>query len=97
MLLRILKVLTEDFDRLNKCENALQNPSRLSIKSRNERIAEKIAPIMGISEDEAYKKIREVSQMRGKHLHELENNWNELEASEKFLQKTIENYLKKSF
>ncbi|MHC3129549.1 MAG: hypothetical protein IBV52_05675 [Candidatus Bathyarchaeota archaeon] len=83
--------LNNDQDRLEKLKLALKT-NQFSLKTRNERISENVASIMKISFDDAYQKVHDVSKNRGKHLHSLKDNWNELENSEKFLQEALEKY-----
>lgn len=87
--------LKKDCKRLEKLKEALSNPDRLPLVSRNERMANAIAPIMGMSVDDVYRKVRTASELRGKHGHQLLENWESIEASEKFLQEALLCYLKK--
>jgi len=90
-----IESLRNDPDRLKKLKDALSNPDRLPLKSRNERIADGVAPIMGIGVDDAYCRVRTASELRGKHGHQLLENWQSIEGSEKFLQEALLCYLKK--
>ena len=82
-------------DRLKKLKEALSDPNRLPLVSRNERMADAIAPILSINVEEAYSKVRLASELRGKHGHQLLANWENIEASEKFLQEALLCYLRK--
>jgi hypothetical protein len=66
--------------------------NQFSLKTRNETISENVASIMKISFDEAYQQVHDASENRGKNLHDLKDNWNELEKSEKFLQEALKKY-----
>ena len=90
---RGIESLKNDSDRLGKLKEALWDPDRLPIKNRNMRMAEAIAPAMGISVDDAYSKISEASKLRGEHLHNLSTNWKGIEDSEGFLQEALLHYL----
>ncbi|MBN1761982.1 MAG: hypothetical protein JW878_02720 [Methanomicrobia archaeon] len=79
---------------LEKIKETLLDPNRLSLINRNKRMAYAIAPIMDISVQDAYSKVRTASQLRGKHLHQLSTEDSEkLEASEEFLQEALLQYL----
>lgn len=91
---RRIESLRNDSDRLKKLKEALSDPNRLPLVSRNERMADAIAPILSISVEEAYSKVRLASELRGKHGHQLGVNWKDIEASEKFLQEALRSYLK---
>ena len=91
-----IESLKKDKQRLEKLKNALNDPDRLSVKSRNLRMAENIALVMHISTNEAESKVRKASQMRGKNLHRLSQNWKDIEDSEKFLQEALLCYITKS-
>jgi hypothetical protein len=90
-----IESLRNDPDRLKKLKDALSSPDRLPLVTRNERMADAIAPILTISVKEAYTKVRLASELRGKHGHQLLENWANIEASEKFLQEALLRYLKK--
>lgn len=93
---REIESLRKDSDRLKKLKDALSNPDRLPLISRNERMADAIAPIMDINVKEAYDKVRLASELRGKHGHQLQGNLGKnIEASERFLQEALLCYLKK--
>jgi len=88
-----IESLKKDKTRLKRFKDAIQNPNRLPLKSRNEGIAENISCVTDISEDEVYSKIRKATSLRGKHVHKLSLNWKEIEESEKFLQTSLLCYL----
>lgn len=88
-----IESLRTDSDRLKKLKEALLDPNRLPLVSRNERMAHAIAPIMSIGAEDAYHKVRTASELRGKHGHQLLANWEDMEASEKFLQEALQRYL----
>jgi hypothetical protein len=90
-----IESLRNDSDRLQKLTQALLDPNRLPFVGRNERMAHAIAPILGISVEEAYSKVRLASELRGKHGHQLLANWENIEASERFLQEALLSYLRK--
>jgi hypothetical protein len=92
---RGIEILRNDSDRLKKLKKALSDPDRMPLLSRNERMANAIAPIMGMSVDDVYRKVRAASELRGKHGHQLLKNSENIEASEKFLQDVLLCYLKK--
>ena len=89
---RGIESLRNDSGRLQRLKDALSNPDRLPLISRNERMSDAIAPIMGISVKEAYSKVRLASELRGKHGHQLGANWKDIEASEEFLQEALRSY-----
>jgi hypothetical protein len=82
-------------DRLKKLEEALSDPNRLPLVTRNERMADAIASIRGISKEEAYREVRAASELRGKHGHQLLANSENFEASAKFLHEALWCYLKR--
>lgn len=88
-----IESLRNNSDRLKKLKEALSDPNRLPLISRNERMASAIAPVMGISIEDAYHKVRTASELRGRHGHQLLANWEDMEASEKFLQEALQRYL----
>ena len=90
-----IKSLNSDKKRLEKLKETFQDPNRLPLKNRNERMAESIAFILDVSKEEAYSKIKEASKMRGMHSHQLLNNWEGIEASEMFLREVLITFLKK--
>jgi len=87
--------LENDPDRLDKLKNAISDPSRVSLKSRNKIMAENIAHIMKISEESAYSNLRVISKLRGKNVHQLSDDWEALREAEKFLQEALLSYLKR--
>jgi hypothetical protein len=89
-----IETLGNDPDRLKKLKDALCSPDRLPLVTRNERMADAIAPILGISVKEAYSKVRLASELRGKHGHQLSEDWANIEASERFLQEALLCFLK---
>ncbi|MCZ3364408.1 MULTISPECIES: hypothetical protein [Methanobacterium] len=89
-----IETLKSDKKRLNQLKGALSNPNRLPVKGRNERMAENIAPLLGLSAKETLDKIRKASYLRGMNVHQLLENWDDLEESEKFLQDVLLNYLR---
>jgi hypothetical protein len=91
-----IESLGNDPDRLKKLKDALSSPDRLPLVTRNERMADAIAPILGIGVKEAYSKVRLASELRGKHGHKLLENWANIEASEKFLQEALLCYFEKA-
>ena len=92
---REIESLRNDPDRLKKLKDALANSDRLPLITRNERMADAIAPIMGINVEDAYREVRTASKLRGKHGHQVSANWKNIEAPEKFLQEALLCYLRK--
>ena len=92
---RGIESLQNDSDRLKKLKEALSDPDRMPFLTRNERMANAIAPVMGTSADDVYRKVRTASQLRGKHGHQLLKNSENIEVSERFLQEALLCYLKK--
>ena len=88
-----IESLRNDSDRLRELKEALQNPNRLPLETRNKRMAKTIAHIMGMRADDAYSKIREASELRGKLLHTYSANWEGIENSVKFLEEALSHYL----
>lgn len=88
-----IESLSKDSDRLKKFKDALPNPFQLPLQSRNRLMAEAIAPIMGISDEEAHSKVSTASELRGKHGHGISRDLEGMEASEKFLQEALRRYL----
>lgn len=90
-----IESLRKDPQRLGDFKKALQDPNRLPLKSRNLRIAEAIAPVMSITTEVAYTKVRTASKLRGKNVHRLSQDWKDIEDSEKFLQEALLCYIAK--
>jgi len=91
----IIESLRKDPQRLGDLKKALQDPDRLPLKSRNLRMAEAIAPVMNITTEVAYTKVRTASKLRGKNVHRLSQDWKDIEDSEKFLQEALLRYIAK--
>lgn len=87
--------LKNDPDRLDKLKNAISDPSRVFLKSKNKIMAENMAQIMNISEESAYSNLRVISKLRGKNVHQLSDDWGALREAEKFLQEALLSYLKR--
>jgi len=91
-----IATLKADGDRLDRLKGALSDPDRLPKKSRNERIAQSIAPIIGTSEDKAYSELTRASRLRAKNVHKLsEDDWPAMAASIRFLEQVLRCYLDK--
>jgi hypothetical protein len=92
-----IESLGNDLDRLKRLKEALSSPDRLPLLTRNERMARAIAPIMSTSVDDVYRRVRTASRLRGRHGHQLSENenWENIEDSEKFLQEALLCYLRK--
>ena len=91
----IIESLRMDPQRLGDFKKALQDPDRLPLKNRNLRMAEAIAPVMNITTEVAYTKVRTASKLRGKNVHRLSHDWKDIEDSEKFLQEALLRYITK--
>ena len=87
--------LIEDPERLEKFRAILLDPNRMPVKGRNRRMAEPVALLLKISEGEAYEKIKNISRIRGKHLHNIKDNWTEIDEAEKFLQEILKQFVKR--
>ncbi|SCG85527.1 hypothetical protein [Methanobacterium congolense] len=79
--------------KLEKFISAISDRDRLSLEGRNRRIANNIADLMNMDKDKVYSDIQEISKFQGKHVHNIENNWKELEKSEKLLQNILLKYI----
>lgn len=79
--------------RLKKLADFLENPERLPLIGRNERMAESMAEIIGLTKQEAYDKLKVASELRGKHLHKLQRDWSKLRKSVEFLEMALQKYL----
>jgi hypothetical protein len=88
-----IETLRADSERMLELKSALSDPKRLSRKNRNRRMAANIAPIMGTNEEEAYAKVRQASELRGKQLHRILTNWGGLQSSMQFLEEALRRYL----
>ncbi len=85
----------EDEWRLSKFKEFVANPDRLPLNNRNKRISENICHQLGWDYDTTYRKIREISTLRGQNLHNLSSNWEGLRDSEIFLQNILKQYIVK--
>ena len=91
---RSIESLGNNGDRLNELEQALRNPDRLPRKSRNVRMAEAIAPVLGIPVETAKSEVRQASRLRAKHGHDISpDDQKAFESSERFLQEALLRYL----
>jgi hypothetical protein len=88
-----VRKLGADRERMQELKSALSDPKRLSRKNRTRRMAANIAPVMGISDKEAYDKVRKASELRGKQLHNILTDWGGLQASVQFLEEALRRYL----
>lgn len=88
--------LANDDGRMKRLKEALKNPDRLSLKGRNERLADAIGPLVGITSAEALDRIRKISSLRGKHVHQLSSgDWEALRACEDFLQQVLQSEIQR--
>lgn len=87
--------LKNDPNRLKALKNAISDPSRLPLKSRNCSMAENIASTMNISVESAYSNLSKASKLRGKNVHQLSDDWEDIREVEKFLQDALLSYLKR--
>lgn len=88
-----IETLVNNNERMRELIQVLSDPNRLPLKTKNRRMATAIAPIMGIDEDEVYRRLQIASDMRGKQLHSIRGNWGELQTSVDFLQEALRRYL----
>jgi len=94
--IREIPSLATDRKRTDEFISAISDPQRMPLKSRNKIISEGISKKLDIPSDGVYKEIKKASTLRGKHVHELHNDWRELVECEKFLHSIIRNYLAKN-
>jgi hypothetical protein len=88
--------LDNDNDRKRKLEEVLNDPNRLPLLTRNQRIANSIAAVLKIDPVDCYGRVRRTAELRGKHSHQITDvEMSEMEKSEKFLQKALRRYLQK--
>ena len=88
--------LVGDKVRLGVLRQAIEDPNRLPIKSRNQRLSENIANLLGMKADLIYSELRKASKVRAEFLHEHKSRSEALRNSEKFLRTIIERYLEKN-
>lgn len=88
-----IESLKADNKRLTNLSEALKNPDRLPLKSRNLRMAEAIASVLKMDFNMAYSKVKKASEMRGKNVHSLAQSWKDIKESEAFLQKALLAYI----
>lgn len=77
-------------------KNALSDPDRLPLKSRNRCIAENLAKKLELDMEAVYKEITKASKARGLWLHELKSDNQKIIDSEKYLRWILERYLEKN-
>ena len=82
--------LKGDSDRLKKLKECLRTLPRVS---RNEQIADEIASIMVISGEEADKKVKRASNIRGQHSHRILADVDGVKDSERFLHEALRSFL----
>jgi hypothetical protein len=88
--------LANDSDRKKKLQDVINNPNRLPLLTRNQRIANNIASILEIDPVDSYERVRRAAELRGKHSHQIKNvEMSDMEASEEFLQEALRRYLQK--
>lgn len=76
--------------RIDTIKSVLYN---IRSESRNRRIANNVTPYVSISKDEAYEKVKDCWELRGKHAHSLsEEDWKKLNESNKFLEGILLKY-----
>jgi hypothetical protein len=86
--------LAKDSDRKKKLQDVLNDPNRLPLLTRNQRIANSIAAILEIDPVDSYERVRKAAELRGKHSHQITNvEMSDMEESEKFLQEALKRYL----
>jgi hypothetical protein len=90
-----IESLSKDSYRLDRLKQILVNPLQSPLHSRNEVIAKAIAPVLDISVDDAYSKVRNAARLRGKLGHGMPTNISSMENSEKFLQEALVCYITK--
>ena len=85
-----------DKERLKRLKERIKDPTILSLKSRNERIASSISNELDRDYNETLRMIISVSKIRGKYLHQLRRDEQlELRNTEKYLQGVLKTYIKK--
>ena len=82
-------------ERLSKLKNALSDPNRLPLKSRNRIISENIAKNLNLNAEDVYREIKKISKVRGKYLHRFKVKIKEVQEAEEYLRTLLEKYLKK--
>ncbi|HOB58892.1 MAG TPA: hypothetical protein PKZ57_02295 [Methanoregulaceae archaeon] len=85
----------EDKWRLEKLKNGIKDSNLFSYKNRNERIAQAISEELNLDFNETLSHIKRISFIRGKHLHDLTADWDEIRGAEKYLQELLKMYAKK--
>jgi hypothetical protein len=85
----------DDKWRLKKLKEGIKNPNLFSLKNRNERIALFISNELDLDYNETLKNIKLATSIRGKHLHELRDEWSEIRNTEKYLQGILRAYIYK--
>lgn len=80
-------------ERLNNLKSAISSSERFPLVGRNKRIARSIASLMHRNERDVLEKIKIASKARGKNVHEISDEWEELKKSEKFLQDVLLSYI----
>lgn len=93
-IIKCAKNILKEPERLKKLENILRDPNILPSESRNRRISDKIAEVLGLNAEEVYQKIKTASKNRGKYLHEFKDD-KEFIESENYLRKILETYLER--
>ena len=84
-------------EKKGKLSHVLSDPSLMSKKTKNDRIAARISELMGITIDSAKKRIRKLSKLRGVAAHTTDENRQEeikglTEASD-FMEEVLRRYL----
>lgn len=83
--------------RLTRLKGILRNKMDFKNKTRNELIASSISKELNLDYNETYNKIRDITIVRGKNLHELRmDERQELQDAIEYLQRMIRTYIEKN-
>jgi transcription antitermination factor NusA-like protein len=84
--------IASDDSKINKIINVLNNPT-MSKLNRNERLAVKLAEVMKVQYDDAYKKIKELAEFRGKAAHSITEDEPEFSNLSDYIEHVLLKYL----
>lgn len=89
-----IETLKADPDRLDELRKIVRNPDRIPLKNRNFRLAKSVSETLDMDFEETHSKIKRASKLRGKHVHNIAEEWDDLVDAEKFLRNTLIQYMK---
>ncbi len=89
------ETLKDEPKRIEELREVLKNPDRMPSQNRNYRLAESVSEKLGLEFEDTYMKVKKASRLRGKHVHNINSEWDDLIEAENFLRNILIQYMKK--